>query len=49
VATVPEKSEFMHSQIPQSKLVYIPNGGHTSSVEEPAAYNAAIKDFLRGL
>jgi 3-oxoadipate enol-lactonase len=49
VATVPEKAEFIHQQIPHSKLVYIPNGGHTSSVEEPEAYNRAIEDFLGGL
>lgn len=46
VATVPAKAERIHSLIPQSKLVVIPGAGHTSSVEEPKAVNAAIESFL---
>ena len=46
VATVPEKSERMHAAIPGSKLVIIPNAGHSSTVEEPTAVNAALTDFL---
>ncbi len=49
VATKPVKAERMHARIPGSKLVVIPGAGHTSSVEEPEAVNAAIKDFLSGL
>jgi 3-oxoadipate enol-lactonase len=49
VATIPEKAEFIHKNIPQSKLVYIQNGGHSSCVEEPVAYNDAIDDFLSGI
>ena len=48
-ATVPEKAEFIHKNIPKSTLVYIQNGGHTSSVEEPVAYNDAIEKFLKKL
>lgn len=48
VATTPEKSEYLHKYIPGSKLVYIPRAGHTSSVEEPAAVNTAIEEFLDG-
>lgn len=49
VATVPEKAERMHRRITGSKLVVIPGAGHTSSVEEPEAVNAAIEGFLAGL
>jgi len=46
VATVPAKSEYLHEHIPHSQLVRIPRAGHTSTVEEPAAVNAAIERFL---
>lgn len=49
VATVPAKAERIHARIPGSKWVVIPGAGHTSSVEEPEAINAAIKTFLSGL
>jgi len=49
VATVPEKSERMHAAIQGSKLVRIPRAGHSSTIEEPAAVNAAIDDFLAEL
>jgi pimeloyl-ACP methyl ester carboxylesterase len=47
VATAPAKSERMHARIPGSKLVIISGAGHTSSVEEPEAVNAALEEFLR--
>lgn len=46
VATVPEKSERMHAAIQGSKLVTIPNAGHSSTIEEPDAVNAAVSAFL---
>lgn len=49
VATVPEKSERMHQQIRNSDLVVIPGAGHTSTVEEPAAVNRALSEFLGSL
>ncbi|MCB0589295.1 MAG: alpha/beta fold hydrolase [Phaeodactylibacter sp.] len=49
VATVPAKSEYMHQHIPNSRLALVPNAGHTSSVEEPEAINAAIDDFLEAI
>lgn len=48
-ATIPEKAEFIASKIPQSKLIYIQNGGHTASIEEPQQYNKAILEFLGGV
>jgi 3-oxoadipate enol-lactonase len=49
VATVPAKAERMHERIQGSKLVVIPGAGHTSTVEEPDAVNAALEAFLCSL
>jgi len=49
VATVPAKSQRMHARIRGSKLVVIPGAGHSSTMEEPAAVNRAIAEFLAGL
>lgn len=49
VATVPDKSRRIQEKIAGSQLVIIPRAGHTSSVEEPAAVNAAIAGFLNSL
>jgi pimeloyl-ACP methyl ester carboxylesterase len=49
IATIPEKAEFIHSQIPQSVLKYIKNAGHTACIEEPEQYNGEIEQFLLGL
>jgi 3-oxoadipate enol-lactonase len=47
VATVPAKAEKMHASIPNSKLVIIPDAGHTSTIEEPEAVTAALVDFFK--
>lgn len=49
VAVPLANSQRLHERIPGSQLVIIPGAGHTSTVEEPAAVNAAITDFLGGL
>ena len=49
VATIPLKSERMHAAIHGSILEVIPRAGHSSSIEEPAAVNAAIRKFLETL
>jgi pimeloyl-ACP methyl ester carboxylesterase len=46
VATVPAKAQRIHERIAGSRLVVIPDAGHTSTVEEPAAVNAALIAFL---
>jgi len=46
VATVPAKSERMHAAIRGSRLVRVPRAGHTSTLEQPAAVTAALRDFL---
>lgn len=46
VATVPAKAERLHAAIRGSRLVRLPRGGHTSTVEEPELINAALTQFL---
>ncbi|MFP2906755.1 alpha/beta fold hydrolase [Pyxidicoccus sp. 3LFB2] len=46
VATVPAKAERLHQLIPGSRLVRLPRGGHSATVEEPALVNAALGTFL---
>ena len=46
IATVPEKSQFIASQIAGSELVMIPDAGHHSALENPEPVTAAIEAFL---
>lgn len=46
VATVPGKSEEMHAAIAGSKLVTIPDAGHSSTIEAPEVVSKTISDFL---
>jgi len=46
VATPRDKAERIQSQIANSRLVIIPGAGHSSTIEEPAAVNAALLQFL---
>ena len=46
VATVPAKAQRIASGIPHARLAVIPDAGHSSTVEQPAAVNAAIRSFL---
>ena len=49
VATAPAKAERIVAGIANAKLVVIPKAGHSSTLEQPTAVNAAIKEFLEGL
>ena len=44
--TPPPLSEEMHGAIAGSELVVIAGAGHLSSLEQPAAFNAALARFL---
>ncbi len=41
-------SEFLHAEIPNSKLVRIPNAGHLLMIEKPESVNRAIETFVTG-
>lgn len=49
VATVPAKAERIAAGIANAKLIVIPGAGHSSTVEQPAIVNAAIKSFVEGI
>ena len=44
--TPPALSEDLRRGIPGSTLVVIPDAGHMSNLEQPAAFNAALASFL---
>ncbi len=46
VISPPAEMRGMAAAIPGATLVEIPNAGHMSPLENPAAVNAAIADFL---
>ena len=45
----PSKSEAMARAIPGSRLVVVPDAAHLSNVENPEAFNAAVKEFIERL
>lgn len=49
VLTPPEEARLMAERIPGARLALIPAAGHLSNLEQPAAFNAALLDFLAGL
>lgn len=48
-ATTPDKAEFIHAHIPNSRLVYVNNAGHTAAIEAPEVYNKEIEAFLSSI
>ena len=44
--TPPEVGRVMQTKIPGAQLVIIPTAGHLSNIEQPAAFNQAVLDFL---
>ena len=45
----PKESELMRDGIRGSRLVTIPGAAHLSSVEQPDAFNQAVREFLKSL
>ncbi|MBV8684197.1 MAG: alpha/beta fold hydrolase [Caulobacteraceae bacterium] len=39
-------SDYMAAKIPGARKVVIPDAGHAANIDQPAAFNAAIVDFL---
>jgi 3-oxoadipate enol-lactonase len=46
-ATPPEKARRIHERVAGSRLVVIPDSGHTVTVEQATTVTAAMVDFLR--
>jgi pimeloyl-ACP methyl ester carboxylesterase len=46
--TPPSDAEAMAQAIHGAKLVTIPDAGHLSNLEQPDAFNAAVKAFITG-
>jgi 3-oxoadipate enol-lactonase len=46
--TPPSQSEQMHARLGDAQLARIPEAGHLSCMENPAAFNAAVSRFLTG-
>ncbi len=42
-----EPAVFLKREIPSAGLVVLPQSGHTTNLEEPAAFNAAVLHFLQ--
>ncbi len=42
-------TDYMANKIPNSTRVVIENAGHASNIDQPEAFNAAVKSFLAGL
>lgn len=49
VVTPLKEASAMHDAIPGSRLEVIPGAGHLSNLERPAAFNAAMSDFVGSL
>ena len=46
--TPPAASVILRDRIPGARLVTVAGAGHLSSLEQPEAWNAALREFLRG-
>ncbi len=42
-------ASYMAAKIPNAVKVVIPDAGHAANIDQPAAFNAAVSDFLDGL
>jgi pimeloyl-ACP methyl ester carboxylesterase len=42
-------TDYMANKIPGAKKVVIAGAGHAANLHQPAAFNAAVEEFLGGL
>jgi len=42
-------SQYMAEKIPGAKLMTIPDAGHAANIDQPDAFNQAVREFLSGL
>ncbi len=47
--TPPKYARVMHEAVAGSTLVEIPRAGHVSNLEQPAAFNDAVRELMRSL
>jgi 3-oxoadipate enol-lactonase len=47
--TPPDDLRALAAAIPGARLALLPNAGHVSNLENPAAFRAALHGFLAGL
>lgn len=47
--TPPDRARELAENIPNARLVTIPDAGHLSNLENPAAFTQAVREFLDGL
>lgn len=45
--TPPEQARQLHALVPRSRLVWLPGVGHIPQIEDPAAFDAAMRQLLR--
>jgi len=46
VLTPPAEARALHAAIPGSRLVLVPRAGHLANLEQPEAFNTALREFL---
>ena len=44
-----EESRRMASAVPGAQLIIVPGAGHLANLEQPEAFNDALKNFLSAL
>jgi 3-oxoadipate enol-lactonase len=49
VITPPDDARTLAAAIPGARVAVIPNAGHLTPLENPRAFNAVVRTFLRGL
>ncbi|MCK9520988.1 MAG: alpha/beta hydrolase [Dehalococcoidia bacterium] len=42
-------AQYMADKIPDARLVTIPDAGHAANIDQPAAFNDAVREFLASL
>jgi pimeloyl-ACP methyl ester carboxylesterase len=47
--TPPAESQRISSAIPGARLVEIPDAGHLPNLEQPDAFNSAVRTFLNSI
>jgi pimeloyl-ACP methyl ester carboxylesterase len=46
VVTPPDKAQFLADSIPNAQLVTLSGAGHLANLENPDAFNSAVREFL---